>query len=81
MSRGASDVDDEVIEPNRAAWRTRPVTDLIDFVQMLAVVLLAALPIVLLVRLIDSDPGFDDPTPYGRRVEELHPLVLGALPK
>ena len=54
-------------------------TDLIDFVQMLAVVLLAALPIVLLVRLIDSDPGFEDPTPYGRRVEELHPLVLGAL--
>jgi len=57
------------------------VTDLIAFAQMLAVVILAALPIVALVRLIDSDPGFDDPTTYGKRVDELHPLVLSSLPR
>ena len=69
-----------------ASIRTAPpgdptVTDLIAFAQMLAVVSLAALPIVVLVRLIDSDPGFDDPTTYGKRVEELHPLVLSSLPR
>lgn len=56
-------------------------TDLIAFAQMLAVVILAALPIIVLVRLIDSDPGFDDPTTYGNRVEELHPLALASLPR
>jgi hypothetical protein len=57
------------------------VTDLIAFAQMLAVVILAALPIIVLVRLIDSDPGFDDPTTYGNRIEELHPLALASLPR
>jgi len=57
------------------------VTDLIAFAQMLAVVILAALPIVALVRLIDSDPGFDDATTFGKRVDELHPLVLSSLPR
>jgi hypothetical protein len=56
-------------------------TDLIAFAQMLAVIVLAALPIVALVRLIDGDPGFDEPTPYGKRVDELHPLVLASLPR
>ena len=55
-------------------------TDLIAMAQMLAVAMLAALPIVVLVRLIDSDPDLDDPTPYGKRVDELHPLVLSSLP-
>jgi hypothetical protein len=57
------------------------VTDLIAFSQMLAVIALAALPIVALVRLIDGDPDVDEPASYGKRVDELHPLVLSSLPR
>ena len=79
MGAGASRDDDPGIDQPRAAG-DRPVTDLIAMAQMLAVAMLAALPIVVLVRLIDSDPDVDDPTPYGKRVDELHPLVLSSLP-